>query len=61
MSTMCRINEKKHLTESGLVEIVSIKSALNLGLSPKLEAGFPTVKKIVRPEFRVNDAKLDPN
>jgi hypothetical protein len=53
--------KKKHLTESGLVEIVSIKSALNLGLSPKLEAGFPTVKKIVRPEFRVNDAKLDPN
>lgn len=34
------INQKKHLTEEGIQEIVRIKSALNLGLSPKLKDAF---------------------
>lgn len=45
------INNKEHLTESGLIKLVSIKSALNLGLTEKLRSSFPEVKGIIRPEY----------
>lgn len=31
------INHKEHLTEEGLIKIVAIKAAMNLGLSDKLK------------------------
>lgn len=37
------INRKEHLTEEGLRKIVSIKAAMNLGLSDKLKEAFPDV------------------
>ena len=40
---------KEHLTESGLNELLSIKSVLNLGLSDKLKAAFPNVIPKPRP------------
>ena len=40
---------KEHLTEKGLRQIVAIKSALNLGLSPKLKSAFSDVLPKIRP------------
>jgi hypothetical protein len=37
------INNKQHLTDSGLNEIVSIKASMNLGLSDKLKAAFKII------------------
>jgi hypothetical protein len=49
---MCKIVElvqvKKHLTRDGLNEIISIKGAMNLGLSDKLKNEFLTVKSLTR-------------
>lgn len=53
------MKNKEHLIQSGLEEIVSIKSALNLGLSDKLKEAFPHVKVIVRPEFVVSEQSLN--
>lgn len=52
---------KKHLTQSGLEKIVSIKGALNKGLSEKLLLAFPDVKIISRPEFLINKTPLNPH
>jgi hypothetical protein len=40
---------KEHLTESGLNKILSLKSALNLGLSEELKTAFPNIIPIKRP------------
>ena len=40
-----------HRTNEGLQEILSIKSCLNLGLSPKLKEAFPDLKIKTRPSF----------
>lgn len=48
------IKRGDHLTEKGVLEIVGLKSALNLGLSDKLRAAFLTRKALVpvpRPAF----------
>jgi hypothetical protein len=54
------IKDKKHLTHLGLNQILSIKSALNLGLTEELIKNFPDVKSIIRPPFLINDLPLDP-
>lgn len=51
---------KKHITQSGLEEIICLKGALNLGLSEKLKLAFSHVKITPRPEFVVNEDKLNP-
>ena len=38
---------KKHLTLEGLIDIVNIKAAMNLGLSEELEIAFPSPKGLV--------------
>ena len=43
------INNKQHLTDSGLNEIVSIKASMNLGLSDKLKAAFPNIIPVDKP------------
>jgi hypothetical protein len=41
--------EKKHLTEQGIEEIVSIRASLNKGLSSKIITYFPNVIPFERP------------
>jgi hypothetical protein len=55
------INSKKHLTQEGLYEFISLKSAMNLGLSEKLKLEFPDIKLLNRPDYMSDDKGLDPN
>jgi len=41
---------KKHLTLKGLLEILSLKASMNLGLSDKLKEHFQNIMPITRPE-----------
>ena len=41
----------EHLTERGLLDIISLKSNLNLGLPNNLKNAFPNIKAKDRPEF----------
>lgn len=54
------INNKQHLTESGLNEILSVKSQLNWGLPENIKAQFPNVKSLDKPIFEVTNLPLDP-
>jgi hypothetical protein len=54
------IKEGNHLTENGLLEIISLKTALNLGLSESLSKAFPNVKSVDRIPF-VFQGIPDPN
>lgn len=54
------ISTKKHLNESGLSEILSIKSVLNKGLSDKIILNFPNIKLTVSPEYVVDVNPIDP-
>lgn len=51
---------KEHLTLSGLNKIVSIKCALNKGLSESLKIAFD-VKPLNRPKYESNNINLDPD
>lgn len=42
------INEKKHLTEDGINEIISIRSSMNKGLSNTLKILFPNINQVER-------------
>jgi hypothetical protein len=48
------IKEKAHLTEEGLLKIVSLKANLNKGLSKELLEAFPNIKAVDRPEYIFN-------
>ena len=54
------INNKQHLTEDGLNEILSLKSVLNRGLTEQIKSNFPNIKYIVRPEYQVTDKPFNP-
>lgn len=43
------MNNKEHLTISGIQKLVAIKASLNLGLSDELKLAFPEVVPIQRP------------
>ena len=43
------IDQKEHLTPSGLHKIVSIKASMNLGLSESLKGAFPNITPVQRP------------
>jgi hypothetical protein len=45
------IKKREHLTEKGLLEILRLKSSLNLGLSENLKAAFPNVIEMKRPDY----------
>ena len=45
---------KKHLTESGLLEIVNIKASFKKGLNSNLIKSFPHYKPIIKPEYKPN-------
>jgi hypothetical protein len=54
------INNKEHLTIEGLHKIVAIRASMNLGLSDGLNAAFPNITPIHRPN--VSDYKIqDPH
>src|SRR5439155_13472309 len=44
---------KEHLTSKGLLDIVSLKASLNLGLSEDLNKAFPNVTPKDRPEVKI--------
>jgi hypothetical protein len=54
------VNAKKHLTESGLEKIISIKSAINWGISGLLKDSFPNVIPIKRPSYIISEEPLNP-
>ena len=45
------IKQGEHLTERGLLEIISLKSNLNLGLPDNLKNAFPNILAKDRPEY----------
>jgi len=48
------IKEKAHLTEQGLLKIVSLKANLNKGLSKELLEVFPNIKAVDRLKYKFN-------
>lgn len=46
------IKNREHLTEEGLLKIVSLKANLNKGLSKELLEAFPNIKAEDRPEYK---------
>jgi len=54
------MNKKEHLTEEGLCKIVSIRAALNRGLSEELKIAFPGIIPVERPVVKITE-NLDPN
>jgi hypothetical protein len=54
------MNKKEHLTEEGLRKIVSIRAALNRGLSEELKIAFPDIIPVERPVVKITE-NLDPN
>jgi hypothetical protein len=47
------INDKKHLTMEGLLQIINIKAAMNSGLSDTLKAAFTNINPVTRPKVPV--------
>jgi hypothetical protein len=45
------VKQGEHLTERGLLEIISLKSSLNLGLPDNLKNAFPNITSKDRPEY----------
>jgi hypothetical protein len=54
------MNNKEHLTNAGLHEIVAIKASMNLGLSEKLSISFPEITPYERPIVNILSIP-DPN
>ncbi len=52
---------KDHLTESGFLRIISLKTALNWGMSAKLKEEFPNVTILSRPKLNYSSDFLDNN
>jgi len=63
--TVRLINKKKHLTLSGLHEIISLKASMNSGqLSTLLKDSFPEVVPAIRPKRSDNEilnSNIDPH
>ena len=55
------MTDGKHLTLEGLEQIVSIKAAINFGLSNQLINAFSNVKPINRPSYIPNNENLHPD
>jgi LAGLIDADG endonuclease len=55
------MENKQHLTQDGFNKILSLKSALNLGLSDNLQSTFPNIVPIERPAYSVSEAPFKPN
>jgi hypothetical protein len=53
------VNNKEHLTEAGLRKLISIRASINKGLPERLEAAFPNITPVPRPQ--VPKATLESN
>jgi hypothetical protein len=47
------INNKLHLTQEGLLKLVSLKASINNGLSETLSIAFPNITSVLRPEIEI--------
>lgn len=54
------VNQKEHLTISGLHKIISLKASMNLGLSKFLKTAFPDITPAIRPK-RTDEELLNSN
>jgi hypothetical protein len=54
------VNQKEHLTISGLHKIISLKASMNLGLSKLLKTAFPDITPAIRPK-RTDEELLNSN
>ena len=54
------LNDKKHLTPNGIIQIVSLKSIMNFGLSKKLKLVFSNLIFLERKEYKPDNNKLNP-
>jgi hypothetical protein len=55
------IKDKEHLTEKGLLKIISLKSNLNKGLSENLKLLFPKVSDLDMSKYKINNvSSLNP-
>nr|QVV23912.1 hypothetical protein [Trichoderma cornu-damae] len=58
------MNQKEHLTLSGLQKIIALRASMNFGLSSELKTAFPDIIPAIRPkrsdEILLNST-LDPN
>ena len=54
------IKEKAHLTEEGLLKIITLSANINKGLSKELLEAFPTIKTLDKSEYKFNGIP-DPN
>ena len=52
---------KDHLTEEGFLRVISLKTALNRGISQKLKEEFPNVTILSRPKLNYSSDSLDNN
>lgn len=52
------IFNKEHLTEEGILKLVSIRASLNLGLSERLKQQFPDIKPVPRPQVEPNSSSI---
>jgi hypothetical protein len=55
------LNDKKHLTQAGLQQIVSLKATLNFGLSENLKKEFPNLSVLERPNYSPDNTILNPD
>jgi hypothetical protein len=44
------MQRKEHITQEGLLTILSLRASLNLGLSEALKTAFPNIIPVIRPE-----------
>lgn len=51
------MNKKEHLTEEGVIKIISIRSSMNKGLSDSLKKAFPAAKQVDRPLIHSQNIK----
>ena len=52
---------KDHLTDEGFFRVISLKTALNRGISPKLKEEFPNVTILSRAKLNYSSDSLDNN
>lgn len=58
------LNDKKHLITEGIMQIITLKSIMNLGLSTikdKFKLEFPNLEGLKRQEYEPLKNKLNPN
>jgi hypothetical protein len=53
------IERKDHLTVTGFMEVLAIKSVFPNALNDSIKGAFPDITSIIKPEFISNTYKLN--